>query len=296
MSNPYWNQSEVFGDPSRPQSGGAQTATQPRFGQMAPPGYVAPTQAAPAAQSTIPGATAGDPYGLNASHIGLAATDTASQQAQWAAAHGGYVEVKRLTYDAVILRTGGLLALLIVVAGVTWQLAPQIWPVGMIVGLVFGLINAFKREPSPILIVLYTLAQGVFLGGVSYAFTEMTFDGQSASPIVFQAVLATLATFGVALALFRSGRVRVTPKFTRFLMVALGGFLIFQLVNLLLVWTRVLPGWGARGGGMGLAVGAFAIFLATMCLIQDFDSIKRGVENGAPVKFAWSAAFGLMVT
>ena len=29
---------------------------------------------------------------------------------------------------------------------------------------------------------------------------------------------------------------------------------------------------------------------------MDFDAIKRGVEQGAPAKMAWSAAFGLIVT
>jgi len=29
---------------------------------------------------------------------------------------------------------------------------------------------------------------------------------------------------------------------------------------------------------------------------MDFDAIKRGVEQGAPRAYAWSAAFGLIVT
>ena len=29
---------------------------------------------------------------------------------------------------------------------------------------------------------------------------------------------------------------------------------------------------------------------------MDFDAIKRGVERGAPARFAWTAAFGLIVT
>ena len=36
--------------------------------------------------------------------------------------------------------------------------------------------------------------------------------------------------------------------------------------------------------------------LASAALIVDFDAIKRGVEGGAPRKFAWSGAFGLTVT
>jgi uncharacterized YccA/Bax inhibitor family protein len=116
--------------------------------------------------------------------------------------------------------------------------------------------------------------------------------------IVLQAVLATIATFAATLLLFKSGRVRVTPKFTRFLMVAMVGYMMFSLVNVILVWTGLLvgDGWGMRSGGWGIAIGLFAVGLAAMCLIQDFDSIKRGVENRVPDRFKWAAAFGLVVT
>jgi len=51
-----------------------------------------------------------------------------------------------------------------------------------------------------------------------------------------------------------------------------------------------------RGGAIGIVVGLIAVGLAAASLIVDFDSIKRGVEQGAPARFAWSAAFGLLVT
>jgi uncharacterized YccA/Bax inhibitor family protein len=51
-----------------------------------------------------------------------------------------------------------------------------------------------------------------------------------------------------------------------------------------------------RSGPLGIVVGLFAVGLAAAMLIVDFDSIKRGVEQGAPARFAWTAAFGLVVT
>ena len=38
------------------------------------------------------------------------------------------------------------------------------------------------------------------------------------------------------------------------------------------------------------------VFLAAYSLVMDFESIKAGVENGAPRNFAWQAAFGIVVT
>ncbi len=281
MSNPYFSRSDVFGEPRRDGRGGV--ATQPRYGQYAP-GYE-------------PGAKPADPA---AGSYGAQAADAASLENMYNAPSATTADTKRLTYDDVIVKTGGLLALLVVVAALTWQMAPGFWPIGMIVGLVLGLVNAFKRNPSPVLITLYTIAQGVFLGGISFAFENVAVgDGPNPTPlngIVFQAVLATLVTFAATLALYKSGRVRVTPKFTRFLMIGLVSFLGFQLVNLVLVWTGVLGGAGMRGGALGVVVSLVAIGLAAMSLIVDFDSIKRGVDQGVPAKFAWSAAFGLLVT
>lgn len=261
MSNPVLSNNEIFGEPRR----GRGTATRES-----------------AAVDAAAGLGAASPRALEELYAAPAATtrDTA-----------------RMTYDDVIVRTAGLLVLLAAVGVATFSLAPGLWPIGMVVGLVLGLVNSFKREPSPALIVAYTVAEGVFLGGVSLAFQNMTFDGTSVQPIVAQAVLATVVTFGAALALYASGKVRVTPKFTRWLMIALVGYLGYSLVNFALSFFMASDGYGPlRNGWLGIGVGLLAVGLAAASLIMDFDAIKRGVERGAPARFAWTAAFGLIVT
>ncbi len=261
MSNPVFNSSPVFGERRR--------------------------GAAPVA------------YGTQTATAGAVGADAATLEQMYTAPAATTADTGRLTYDDVIVKTGGLLLLLVVVAAATWQIAPGLWPIGMVVGLVLGLVNAFKREPSPALIALYTVAQGVFLGGISLAFQNMTIDGVTggAEPIVLQAILGTFATFGAALFLFRSGRVRVTPKFTRWLLIALVGYLAFSLLNFVLSFFIASEGFGPlRNGPVGILVGLVAVGLAAASLIMDFDAIQRGVRAGVPAKFAWSAAFGLIVT
>lgn len=274
MSNPVFNNSAVFGEPKN-RRGGAATQAGPAYGtppaQGQGPAYGTPQQAGQWGQH---GAQAADAATLNQMYDAPSATTA---------------DTKRLTYDDVIMKTGGLLALLVVVGAATWVLAPGIWPIGAIAGLVLGLVNAFKRNPSPLLITLYTVAQGVFLGGIS-RFYETAWNG-----VVPSAVLATVATFAAALFLFRSGRVRVTPKFTRWLLIAMVGYLVFSLVNVVLIMTGVLGGWGLYSG-WGIIASVLGVGLAAASLIVDFDSIKRGVEGGVPARFAWSAAFGLLVT
>lgn len=277
MSNPVFSNSDVFGEPRRTAArrGGVGTAPAPQQGYGQAPQHGQAPQYGQYGQ-----------YGA----AGAQAADAASLENMYNAPSATTADTKRLTYDDVIVKTGGLLTVLVAVAAATWYLAPGLWPIGMIVGLVLGLVNAFKRNPSPVLITLYAVAEGVFLGGISAAF------GAQYEGIVLQAIVATMATFAASLFLFRSGRVRVTPKFTRWLIIAMVGYLVFQLVNLVLVWTGVMGGAGMRGGVLGIVVGLIAVGLAAASLIVDFDSIKRGVEAGVPAKFAWSAAFGLTVT
>lgn len=199
----------------------------------------------------------------------------------------GPLETGRMTYDDVVMRTATLFGVLLVAAAVTWTMFPGLAMVGLIGGLVLGLVNAFKREPSPPLILAYAAFQGVFLGGISAMF-EAAYNG-----IVFQAVLATLGTFGVMLALYKSGKIRVTPKFQRIMLFAVGGYAVFCLVNLGLV---LFAGQSLRGGLFGLLIGAVGATLAALMLTLDFDFIEKGVKQGIPAKYAWTAAFALAVT
>ena len=133
--------------------------------------------------------------GTRAAGVGGAATapDLATLEQAYASPAATPRDTGRMTYDDVIVRTAGMLVLLVAAGAVTWVLAPGLLWIGMVVGLVLGLVNAFKREPSVPLIMAYAVAQGVFLGGIS-AVLETAYPG-----IAVQAVLATAATFAVTL-------------------------------------------------------------------------------------------------
>ncbi len=209
----------------------------------------------------------------------------------------GPSQTGRMTLDDVIIKTVGMLALVLAGAAVGW-IFPVLTIPGMIIGLVLGLVNSFKREPSPALMMLYAAAEGVFLGGIS-GILEGMFPG-----IVVQAVLGTLSVFAVTLLLFKSGKVRATPKMTKIFMIGIGGYLVFSVLNFsLMVFNVTDSPWGIRSMHIpgtsipfGLVLGLLAIALAAFSLVMDFTSIQRGVQNGVPAKYSWTAAFGLTVT
>lgn len=207
-----------------------------------------------------------------------------------------YASNDPMTYEDTIAKTVGLFVTVLVFAAVGW-IFPGLMLIGAIAGLVLGLVNAFKREPSPVLIFLYSAAQGLFLGGISMFF-EAQWPG-----IVVQAVLGTFSVFFVTLLLFRSGKVRTSPRATKIFMIAMVGYLVFVVLDVVLSLFNVVPGmFGARGIllfgwlPLGVVVGLLAVLLAAYSLVMDFEFVKNGVENRVPRKYGWSAAFGLMVT
>lgn len=283
VSNPYFDRNPVFNG----------TATRTPAGYPTYPGYT-PGAGRPAQQGT---ARQQGPGGYAPQQ---APQDMTGFEQTYRGPDAAPADTGRMTYDDVIVKSALVLGTVVLAAAANWFLLganPLLTFGGAIVGLVLGLVNAFKREPSPALIMAYAVAQGLFLGGISAVFGAM-YEG-----IVLQAVVATFAVFAVSLGLFASGKVRVTGKFTRFLLIGMLGYLAFSLVNVVLMLTGVSTDpWGLRTGveifgiPLGLLVGVVAVFLAAMSLIMDFDSIKRGVEAGVPGRYAWAAAFGLAVT
>jgi len=207
-----------------------------------------------------------------------------------------------MTVENTIAKTAASFGVLVVFAAVGWTItpaAPWVFWVASLVGFVLALVNIFKKEPSPALILAYAAAQGVFLGGISLMF-ESQWSG-----IVAQAVIGTLAVVGVTLALFASGKVRASKRATKIWMIAMIGYMVFALVNLVLMWTGAEIAGGAFGlysakGPFGipwgLLIGVFVVIMAAYSLVLDFDMIQQGVRNGAPRKYGWLGGFGIMVT
>lgn len=203
--------------------------------------------------------------------------------------------VNVMTMENTLQKTVISFALLLVTAAVGWFIPVIAFPAA-IIALVLGLVNAFRKEPNVGLILAYAAFEGLFIGGIS-SFFETIFPG-----VVIQAVLASLVVVGVTLALFASGKVRATPKLTKFFIIATISYIGFSLINFGLMVTGVTNTmFGARdtlvfGVPLGIIIGIFAVLLATYSLIMDFTFIQNGINNRVEARYGWTAAFGLMVT
>ncbi|PMC75589.1 MULTISPECIES: Bax inhibitor-1/YccA family protein [unclassified Brachybacterium] len=159
--------------------------------------------------------------------------------------------------------------------------------VGLLGALVVGLVNAFRRKPSAILTLLYAGFEGLLLGGLS-AGMEIIYPG-----IALQAVTGTLIVAGTVLVLFRVGVLRTSPRLNKIFFVAMIAYLLFGLVNIVLL---IATGQSLRDGMLGLAIGGLAVAMASYSLVMDFEDIQNAAAAGVPRPYAWRVAFGVTVT
>ena len=205
-----------------------------------------------------------------------------SLEAAYAAPAASSLRTGRMTIEDVTVRTASLFAILVAVGAVAWGLNnPSLAMVGFLGGFVLALVNTFSKTVRPALVITYAAFQGLALGSISHVMNDI-YPG-----IVSQAVIATICAFGGMLVAYRSGKIRVTPKFTRVLIGSAVGYLVLALITLFT---------GAPTGSVGTLIAVFGVGLASFFIVLDFDQIERSIAQGAPESESWRSAFGLMVT
>lgn len=201
-----------------------------------------------------------------------------------------------LTMDDVVTKTGLTFLVTVLTAAATWMAVPDSVAIGLlfpavIVGLILGLVIAFKQIASPVATLSYAAVQGVLVGAIS----EFYADNFGAN-IITQAVIGTFGVFFGMLVVYKTGAIRVTPKLTRWIVGALFGVLALVVVNLVASFF-VDGGLGLRDGGpLAIVFSLVVIGVAAFTLLLDFDMADEAIRRGAPAKFAWYIAFGLLLT
>ncbi|PPG48540.1 MULTISPECIES: Bax inhibitor-1/YccA family protein [unclassified Rathayibacter] len=201
----------------------------------------------------------------------------------------GSVETDRMTVEDTLAKTALAFVVLLAGAAVGWFVPGLMLP-AVLVALVLGIVNAFKKQPSPALILGYAATQGIAVGAIS-RFFESAYAGA-----VVQALMATVIVIGVTLALFMNGKIRTSPKLNKIFFIGMISYAVFSLVNLGLGLFGVGGGFGLRTGFIGIVIGLIAVALATYSLVMDFEFIQQGVRNRLPRIYGWTGAYGILVT
>jgi uncharacterized YccA/Bax inhibitor family protein len=199
-----------------------------------------------------------------------------------------------MTMDDVVTKTGLSFLVTVITAAAVWALPGQAaWGLALpavLVAFVLGLVISFKQIANPVATLAYGALYGVALGAISEAFNTV-YPG-----IVMQALIGTFGVFGGMLIVYKTGAIRVTPKLTRWVLGALIGALVLSLANAI-AYFFMDDGLQLRSGGtVAIIFSLVMIGIAAFMLLLDFDQADEAIRRGAPAKFAWYIAFGLLVT
>jgi uncharacterized YccA/Bax inhibitor family protein len=273
---------QQYGQPYGQQGYGAPGHGAPGYGQQyGQQGYAAPGYGQPSG-----GQQYGQPYG--------APQDQYGAPAPYAGQPFSPPATRYMTMDDVVQKTGLSFLVTVLAAAAVWALPGQAaWGLALpavLVAFVLGLVIAFKQIANPAATLAYGALYGVALGAISEAFNSI-YPG-----IVVQAIIGTFGVFAGMLVVYKTGAIRVTPKLTRWVVGALFGVLALVLVNLVVSFF-VPGGLGLRDGGpLAIVFSLVVIGVAAFSLLLDFDMADEAIRRGAPAKFAWYIAFGLLVT
>jgi uncharacterized YccA/Bax inhibitor family protein len=212
-----------------------------------------------------------------------------------------------VTIDDVVTKTGITLGVLTVAAIVSYflvesnrALAMPLTLIGALGGLGLVLVATFgRKQDSPAIVLSYAVLEGLFLGAISFVFANFQVSSANAGALIGEAVMGTFGVFFGMLVVYKTGAIRVTPKFTRMLVAAMFGVLALMLGNFVLAMFHVGGGTGLglrSGGTVAIIFSLVCIGIAAFSFLIDFDAADQMIRAGAPEKAAWGIALGLTVT
>ena len=220
--------------------------------------------------------------------------------------NSGYEDVstRPMTVDDVVTKTGITLGVIIVAAVINFALGMLVSPgiamaltlVGGIGGFITVLVASFgKKWGSAAVTLIYAVFEGLFVGGFSLMFANVNFQGEGGMAIIGQAIVGTIGVFIGMLIVYKTGAVKVTPKFTKILFGLIAGVAVMALVNFLgAIFFDFNP--LRDGGPIAIIFSLVCIVLGALSFLTDFDQADRMIRAGAPAKNAWGVALGLAVT
>ena len=249
----------------------------------------------------------GYPQGFNqASNFGMGAAG-AGQGMQYGQPQAPYqprTGTRAITVDDVVTKTAATLGVLIVFALGAYALVSQnlalatpLTIVGAVGGLVLVLIGTFGRKmDNPAIVLAYAAFEGLFVGSISFVFANLVVSGVNAGAFLAQAILGTFGVFIGMLVVYKTGAIRVTPRFTRMMFAALVGAVVLALGNLVMGMFTGSAGPLRDGGTLAIIFSLVMIGIAAFSFLLDFDQADQLIRAGAPAKAAWGVAFGLTIT
>ncbi|MFO7723887.1 MAG: Bax inhibitor-1/YccA family protein [Bacteroidales bacterium] len=204
-----------------------------------------------------------------------------------------------MTLQGTVNKTALLMMIVVFTSFYTWNLfmttldVARINPyvfTGIIGSLVLSVVIIIRKKWAPFLSPLHAIMQGLFLGALS-AMYEYLIPG-----IVMQALLLTFGILSALLIVYKLRILKPTENLKLFVVAGTAGLALYYVANLALSFAGIRLPFIHENSVWGILFNVFAIVMASLNLVVDFDFIEHGVDSRAPKYMEWYGAFGLMIT
>ena len=159
---------------------------------------------------------------------------------------------------------------------------------GMLAAIIISLIISVRQHWAHILVPLYAIAKGFFLGSFS-AYAHAQFPN-----FPYQAIGITLVTFVVMLMLYQTRIIVVTKQLRSVIITAATSIFIIYIISWILGFFGIKVFiWGTSWPAIIFNI--LAAIFASLTFLLDFDFIERH-KNKSPKYKEWLATWGLLVS
>ncbi|MFE1171221.1 Bax inhibitor-1/YccA family protein [Streptomyces sp. NPDC058773] len=207
------------------------------------------------------------------------------------AASRAAVPDRPITLDDIVVKTLTVFGVLVASAFLTVFLDLGFLALpALCAGLGIAVFLSLRPRPGAAPALAFATVQGIVLGEATQFFDALH------PGVGTQAVIGTGCVFAGTLAAYRTRRVRVSTKMTRWAVGAALGLLALLVADLVAWW-----GFGAdlglrEGGALAIGVSLVAVAAASFFFLLEFEAASRFLRSGASHRWAWYVAFGLAVT
>jgi len=200
----------------------------------------------------------------------------------------------KMTVAGIFFKSIFSILIIAVITAYLWQLneagTPMRWFTlgGMLGAIVISIVISVRQNWAHILVPLYVVAKGFFLGGFS------SYAHRNFPELPYQAIGVTIVTFFVMLLLYQFRIIVVTKKLRSVIITATVSIMVVYLISWILSFFGIKSYiWGTSWFAIGFNV--LAAIVASFALLLDFDYIER-YKNRAPKNKEWIATWGLLAT
>ena len=199
-----------------------------------------------------------------------------------------------MSVKGVIIKSFGCILLIALIVAYIWHLyeegVPMKWFTlgGMLGAIIVSIVISVRQHWAHILVPLYCIAKGAFLGGFS-AIVKAKFP-----ELPFQAIGVSIITFFTILFLYQTRLIKVTKRLRSVIITAATSIFVVYLISWILGFFGIRSFiWGTSW--TAIAFNIIAATVAAFTLLLDFDFIERHKNKASKYK-EWMATWGLLVS